>query len=100
MVSFSASTQDFPLPTLKADLVPLEGLLEVVPDEWRQDFFARLHPIHRHPFGRAHQGLQISRGNAPQAAQDIVAINTRGQRNRSKVLVDEPQIPLVVGNTN
>jgi hypothetical protein len=61
-----ATRNSFPaVPALKADLVPLESLLEVVPDERGQDLVALLHPIHRHPFGCAHQGLQISRRNAP-----------------------------------
>ncbi len=53
------------VPALKADSVPLEGVLEVVPDERRQDFVALLHPIHRHSLGCAHQGLQVGRRNAP-----------------------------------
>jgi hypothetical protein len=56
---------EFPgLPASKADLVPLDRMLEVLPDQRRQALLAVLHAIHRHAFGRVHQALQVRWRNA------------------------------------
>jgi hypothetical protein len=47
-----------------ADLIPLESVFEILPDERRQGFVVRRHAIHRHPLSRVHQALKVCRRDA------------------------------------
>ena len=69
---------EYQICNLKGHLIPLESLLEVVPNERRQGFGALRHAIHRHSLGGVHQSQEIRRRNASQPGQEVVTSKVRG----------------------